>query len=91
MISFGRHVCNNFDVAIEKEWLITNSNGAYASSTAIFANTRKYHGLLVAEIPGVEGRVLLFPNIDEEVTIACLLYTSPSPRDGLLSRMPSSA
>ena len=25
------------------------------------------------------------------ITIACLLYTSPSPRDGLLSRMPSSA
>ena len=24
-------------------------------------------------------------------TISCLLYTSPSPRDGLLSRMPSSA
>ena len=24
-------------------------------------------------------------------TNACLLYTSPSPRDGLLSRMPSSA
>ena len=24
-------------------------------------------------------------------TIGCLLYTSPSPRDGLLSRMPSSA
>ena len=24
-------------------------------------------------------------------TINCLLYTSPSPRDGLLSRMPSSA
>ena len=26
-----------------------------------------------------------------EVVIDCLLYTSPSPRDGLLSRMPSSA
>ena len=25
------------------------------------------------------------------VTTNCLLYTSPSPRDGLLSRMPSSA
>ena len=25
------------------------------------------------------------------LTIGCLLYTSPSPRDGLLSRMPSSA
>ena len=28
-------------------------------------------------------------DIDED--ISCLLYTSPSPRDGLLSRMPSSA
>ena len=27
----------------------------------------------------------------DSVIIACLLYTSPSPRDGLLSRMPSSA
>ena len=26
-----------------------------------------------------------------ETADACLLYTSPSPRDGLLSRMPSSA
>ena len=25
------------------------------------------------------------------VLLDCLLYTSPSPRDGLLSRMPSSA
>ena len=25
------------------------------------------------------------------LTLTCLLYTSPSPRDGLLSRMPSSA
>ena len=28
---------------------------------------------------------------NSDVTYACLLYTSPSPRDGLLSRMPSSA
>ena len=27
----------------------------------------------------------------QEVPIACLLYTSPSPRDATLSRMPSSA
>ena len=26
-----------------------------------------------------------------ELLVSCLLYTSPSPRDGLLSRMPSSA
>ena len=30
-------------------------------------------------------------NALEEVWRSCLLYTSPSPRDGLLSRMPSSA
>ena len=29
--------------------------------------------------------------IDSIQHIGCLLYTSPSPRDGLLSRMPSSA
>ena len=28
---------------------------------------------------------------DEKSQKSCLLYTSPSPRDGLLSRMPSSA
>ena len=27
----------------------------------------------------------------EDLIASCLLYTSPSPRDGLLSRMPSSA
>ena len=31
-----------------------------------------------------ENRAVLYAN-------GCLLYTSPSPRDGLLSRMPSSA
>ena len=29
-------------------------------------------------------------SINREI-LSCLLYTSPSPRDGLLSRMPSSA
>ena len=31
------------------------------------------------------------PNLTCSPPAACLLYTSPSPRDGLLSRMPSSA
>ena len=30
-------------------------------------------------------------NFLKPIAITCLLYTSPSPRDGLLSRMPSSA
>ena len=31
------------------------------------------------------------PIVVHEGSYNCLLYTSPSPRDGLLSRMPSSA
>ena len=31
------------------------------------------------------------PQIGDRLVYVCLLYTSPSPRDGLLSRMPSSA
>ena len=43
------------------------------------------------------GERILFPNPEFISTLSavsawtCLLYTSPSPRDGLLSRMPSSA
>ena len=36
-------------------------------------------------------RKLEAPGALDSVPFACLLYTSPSPRDGLLSRMPSSA
>src|SRR5665647_3800339 len=46
-----------------------------AQTTAKLIST-EFHGL-----PVTEGGHL----------IGCLLYTSPSPRDGLLSRMPSSA
>ena len=38
-----------------------------------------------AQINGLRG------DTDIAERIRCLLYTSPSPRDGLLSRMPSSA
>ena len=39
------------------------------------------------------GRYNGFVTSNEQIdgAWACLLYTSPSPRDGLLSRMPSSA
>ena len=45
-------------------------------------------GALAAQLSqeGSEGDFDVLP-----IALACLLYTSPSPRDGLLSRMPSSA
>ena len=47
-------------------------------------------------IPGIDAAVLAKLLEQQRGTIIemfniCLLYTSPSPRDGLLSRMPSSA
>ena len=40
---------------------------------------------------GIIRGMLKFYSEDRGMTWSCLLYTSPSPRDGLLSRMPSSA
>ena len=37
------------------------------------------------------GKDYIIPSTFDPRLISCLLYTSPSPRDGLLSRMPSSA
>ena len=39
----------------------------------------------------IHGVGLTGPLSDSLINCICLLYTSPSPRDGLLSRMPSSA
>ena len=41
----------------------------------------------------VEGKYefMIITGYEIKPSINCLLYTSPSPRDGLLSRMPSSA
>ena len=54
---------------IEKEWLITNGIGGYSSSTVIGANTRKYHGLLVAALMPPGNRQVILSKLDESVEI----------------------
>ena len=54
---------------IEKEWLITNGIGGYASSTVICANTRRYHGLLVAPLKPPAMRHLILSKLDESISI----------------------
>ena len=51
-------------------------NGTAANSLALSSLCQSFHSVICSETAHVE---------------TCLLYTSPSPRDGLLSRMPSSA
>lgn len=64
-ISFDKEVCSNISCAIEKEWLITNGIGGYASSSIIGTNTRRYHGLLMAAIKPPLGRTLLLSKLEE--------------------------
>jgi len=52
-----------------KEWIITNGIGGYSSGTVIGANTRKYHGLLVAPLSPPAKRHLIFSKIDESICI----------------------
>lgn len=45
--------------ALGPEWLETDGGGAYASSSLLCANTRRYHGLLVAPVAGLGRHVFL--------------------------------
>lgn len=54
---------------MSKEWLVTNGFGGYASGTVAGINTRRHHGLLVANLPFPYGRMMLMPALREEILI----------------------
>lgn len=54
----------DIDALLEIEWLVPNKIGAYASSTVVGCNTRRYHGLLIAAGTPPTGRA---------VTLSCLM------------------
>jgi predicted glycogen debranching enzyme len=53
------------EVLLNREWLVTNGLGGYASGTVSGAITRKYHGLLVAALPAPLGRVVMWNHVSE--------------------------
>lgn len=56
----GREIVNVWESASRREWLVTNGIGGFASGTVAGANTRRYHGVLVASFkPPVERTVLV--------------------------------
>jgi predicted glycogen debranching enzyme len=68
-MSIRKSLFSNLEESLQKEWLITNGLGGYASSTILGINTRKYHGLLVAALnPPVNRRVAL-SKLDEEIVM----------------------
>ena len=65
MLDFGRDLCTHVPVSSEREWLVTNGIGGFASGTIAGLLTRRYHGLLVAALKPPLGRTLLVTKLDE--------------------------
>ena len=64
----------NLEEGLKKEWLITNGIGGFSSSTVIGANTRKYHGLLIAPLTPPARRFLILSKLDESIQIGKKKY-----------------
>ena len=56
-----------FKDLIQREWIIANGIGGFAASTVTGANTRKYHGLLVAALTPPARRFLVLSKVDESI------------------------
>jgi predicted glycogen debranching enzyme len=69
-IAFGRGVCGSLPEACEREWLVTDGLGGYASGTVSLLQTRRYHGLLMAPTaPAGASRMLGLSALDAVVVI----------------------
>src|SRR5258705_4213843 len=68
-VSFAPEICNDLVAAEQREWLVTNGIGGFASGTVAGSATRRYHGLLVAALNPPAGRTVLVGGLDELATI----------------------
>jgi predicted glycogen debranching enzyme len=73
-IAFNKEKLSRFGEALNKEWLVTNGLGGYASSTLLGVNTRKYHGLLVAALNPPGERTACLLKLDEDAFVGGDLY-----------------
>lgn len=56
---------SDFEYLVNREWIVTNGLGGYASTTLSGANARRYHGLLVAARNPPTDRQVLVSKIEE--------------------------
>ena len=69
-MKFDKKVLSDFGVSQTLEWIETNGLGGYASGTVSGANSRRYHGLLVAATQPPVGRMNVLSKLDEAVIVA---------------------
>ena len=65
LVSFGREICADLAAAEQREWLVTNGIGGFASGSVAGVLTRRYHGLLIAALKPPLGRTLLVSKLEE--------------------------
>src|SRR3984893_18164127 len=53
------------EILLNREWIVTNGLGGYASGTVSGAITRKYHGILIAALPAPLGRIVMWSHVSE--------------------------
>jgi len=63
-VTFSRSDFAGRASVFEREWLVTNALGGFASGTVGLANTRRYHGLLVASLQPPVQRVLMVAKLE---------------------------
>ncbi len=63
----GRELTGDWQSASAREWLVTNSLGGFAAGTVSGANTRRYHGVLIASLRPPVERTLLLAKVDLSV------------------------
>ena len=68
-VRIGPAVCRDFEQSIAREWLVTNGLGGFASGTVSGANSRRYHGLLVASLRPPVQRVVLLAATEEWLVV----------------------
>ncbi len=57
-----------------REWIVTNGLGGYASGALAGVCTRRYHGLFVPNLPSPRGRHLMVSRLDEEISFGGTTY-----------------
>jgi len=60
----------DYESVSNTEWIVTNGIGGYASSSICGANTRRYHGLLVASRNPPTDRSVLVSKMEEKIISA---------------------
>jgi len=68
-IRISRERCVDYAQSSHLEWLETNGTGGFAMGTVSGANTRRYHGLLVASVRPPVERFVLLAKLDETVFV----------------------